>query len=131
MKYCLTEINKIVKRYKLELNHKTRIYHINEGFEFLGFKYIRKNKKLVIKVKNQTKKRFNRKMKIIYKLYLNNNIDIKKARVIESSYLGHLKYGNTKKLISTTLKRYKKDKYYDLGKKIIIDNNGNIIIYKK
>ena len=39
LKYCLKEINRIVTDYKLELNNKTRIYHIDEGFEFLGFKY--------------------------------------------------------------------------------------------
>ena len=54
LKYYLIEIKRIVKKYKLELNHKTKIYHIDEGFEFLGFKYIRKNNRLVVKVKNQT-----------------------------------------------------------------------------
>ena len=123
---CLVVIRKLINKYKLELNNKTRIYHIDEGFEFLGFKYIRKNGRLVVKVKNQTKKKFNRKMKLIYKLYLSDNIDIKKIRMIEGSYLGHLKYGSTNNLVSVILKRYKKDKYYDLGSKVIIDEDGNI-----
>ena len=47
-----------MNKYKIKLNDKTRIYSIDDGFEFLGFKYIRKNKKLIVKVKNQTKRRF-------------------------------------------------------------------------
>lgn len=127
LKYCLIEIKKIVKKFKLELNNKTRIYKIDEGFEFLGFKYRRKNKKLVVKVKNQTKRRFNRRMKVVYNLYINDKIKLKKVKMIEGSFLGHLRYGDTNKLILTTLKKYKKDKYHDLGNKVVIDDNGDII----
>ena len=47
LKYCLKDIKKLIKKYKLKLNNKTRIYSIDEGFEFLVFKYIRKDKKLL------------------------------------------------------------------------------------
>ena len=52
LKYCLNEIEKIMSKYKLKLNKKTKIYKYNEGFEFLGFRYIIKNNKVIIKVKN-------------------------------------------------------------------------------
>ena len=125
---CLNEINKLMIQYKLELNNKTRIYKIDEGFEFLGFKYVRKNNKLVVKVKNQTKKRFKRKMKSIYKLHVNNKFNLKDLNQVKASYFGHLKYGDTNNLISVTLKRYEKEKYYDLGNKVVIDNNGELKI---
>lgn len=125
---CLNEINKLMIQYKLKLNNKTRIYKIDEGFEFLGFKYVRKNNKLVVKVKNQTKKRFKRKMKSIYKLHVNNKFNLKDLNQVKASYFGHLKYGDTNNLISVTLKRYEKEKYYDLGNKIVIDNNGELKI---
>lgn len=63
LEYCLQEIDKIIKKYKLKFNKKAKIYSYKQGFEFLGFKYYIKNKKVIVKVKNQTKKRFKRKMK--------------------------------------------------------------------
>lgn len=42
LQYCLEEINKILERYKLKLNKKTKIYSCKEGFEFLGFNNIPK-----------------------------------------------------------------------------------------
>ena len=126
--YCLDEITKIVNKYKLELNSKTKIYKLDNGFKFLGFKYVKKNKKLIIKVKNQTKKKFKRKLKKLYKLYSNDKISYKDIIQIKASYLGHLKYGNTKNLINRTLKKYEKDKYYDYGKEVKILKNGEIVI---
>ena len=135
LKYCLKEINRIVTDYKLELNNKTRIYHIDEGFEFLGFKYIRSNNKLIVKVKNQTKKKFKRKMKNMYKLYTSGRIEIDKLRQVKMSYLGHLKYGNACNLISKTLNRYEKDFYdgyeelLELNSKIVrIEDDGSVIM---
>ena len=135
LKYCLKEINRIVADYKLKLNNKTRIYHIDEGFEFLGFKYIKKNNKLIVKVKNQTKKKFKRKMKNMYKLYTSGRIEIDKLRQVKMSYLGHLKYGNACNLISKTLNRYEKDFYdgyeelLELNSKIVrIEGDGSIVM---
>ena len=56
LEYCLKEIEIILDKYKLELNNKTKIINIKEGFGFLGFKYYIKNNKVIMKVKNQTKK---------------------------------------------------------------------------
>ena len=39
MKYCLEEIRKFVKKEKLELNPKTRIYKNTNHFLFLGRKF--------------------------------------------------------------------------------------------
>ena len=70
LKHCLNDIKRIISKYKLELNMiKTRIYSINDGFEFIGFRFIKKNNKLLIKVKNQTKRKFKRKLKVLNKLY--------------------------------------------------------------
>ena len=38
LKKCLEKIEKILGRYGLKLNNKTRIYSSDEGFEFLGYK---------------------------------------------------------------------------------------------
>ena len=118
-------------KYKLELNNKTRIYHIDDGFEFLGFKYIRKNSKLIVKLKNQTKKRFKRKIRTIYKLYINNKFSLKDLKQVKSSYNGHLKHGDTNNLVKVTLDRYEKDRYYDLGYKVIINECNDVFICNK
>ena len=98
LKYCLNEIEKIMSKYKLKLNKKTKIYKYNEGFEFLGFRYIIKNNKVIIKVKNQTKRKFKRKIKVLNNL-LNKGI-IKKEyyNSVLASYEGHFNYGNCNKL---------------------------------
>ena len=98
LKYCLNQIDKIIKKYKLELNHKTKIYKSSEGFDFLGFKYVIKNNKVIMKVKNETKKRFKKKLK--------KSRDNK--QLVLASYIGHLGYGNCKKLILHYLKSFSK-----------------------
>ena len=128
LEYCLKEIKIILDKYKLELNNKTKIINIKEGFEFLGFKYYIKNNKVIMKVKNQTKKGFKRKMKNVYKLFNNKSIEYKELLQIKDSYLGHLKYGNTKKMIEKTLSIYKiKKNNVDTIKVEIVNSQ---IIYK-
>jgi hypothetical protein len=108
LKYCLKEIEKIVTKYKLKLNKKTKIYTSKEGFEFLGFRYIIKNGKLILKVKNQTKRKFKRKMKNMELLYQKNKITNEKYIQVKNSYLGHLKYGNTNNLIKNNINNVSK-----------------------
>ena len=127
LKYCLSEIKKLMNVYELELNSKTRIYSIDDGFDFLGFRFVRRNGKLSVRVKNQTKRRFKRKMKNLYKLYSGEMVTLDIVNQVKYSYLGHLRYGNTDSLIDNTLNRYFKDKY-DIGNYVAIDDYGNIII---
>ena len=122
LKYCLKEIKRIINDYKLELNmKKTRIYSIDNGFEFIGFRFIRKNNKLLIKVKNQTKRKFKRKLKVLNKLYINGNINYDTFNQVKVSYLGHLKYGNCNKLIRNSLNKLD-SKYSDLGRYVRIED---------
>lgn len=103
LQYCLEEINKILERYRLELNKKTKIYSYKEGFEFLGFRYIIKNNKVIIKVKNSTKKRFKRKIKEYNKLLDKNKLSEFDYNQVLASYKGHLSYGNTNNLVYSNL----------------------------
>lgn len=63
LKYCLNEIDKEVKKIKLELNNKTQIYDLNHGIPFLGYKFVLKNKKLFVLLNNRTKKRIRKNIK--------------------------------------------------------------------
>lgn len=127
LEFCLKEIEKIIKKYKLELNKKTRIYSYKEPFEFLGFSYYVKNNKVIMKVKNQTKRRFKRKMKNLNLLVNNEIVDYSQLLQVKSSYLGHLSYGNTKKLVKNTLDKYVLNDE-NIGTKVII--SGTNILYK-
>ena len=121
--YCLNEIKKILDKYKLKLNNNTKIYYYKEGFEFLGFRYIIKNNKVIMKVSNKTKKRFKRKMKNMDKLLNDNKITSKEYLQVRNSYLGHLSHGNTSKLVDKTL--YKRN-YIKIYRITII--NSNIVL---
>ena len=50
--------------------------------------------------------------------------------MIESSYKGHLKNGNTNKLIINTKKMYEYSFYNNFGEKVIILPTGEIKILK-
>ena len=96
LNYVLIEIDKIINKYKLKLNKKTKVYSNSEEIEFLGFRFFKKNEKTISKVTNKTKKRFKKKVKKIYKE--NKVLDEEKRNVI-ASYLGHLGYGCCNELI--------------------------------
>lgn len=120
LKYCLMKITNILDKYKLNLNKKTKIYHIKEGFDFLGFRYYIKNGKVIMKVKNQTKKKFKRKMRNLYYLCSKNIISKEEFIQVRNSYLGHLSYGSTRKLVR--LEKFNlNEKNIDLGNYVKID----------
>ena len=96
LKKCLKEIVGILKKYQLKLNAKTKIYSSSEEIEFLGFRFINKNK-IIMKVTNKTKKRFIRKIKKV-------SSDEANYKAIVSSYLGHLNTGNARGLIFQYIK---------------------------
>lgn len=120
LKYCLKEIEKIVYKYKLELNEKTKIGKICNGIDFLGFRFYVINKKVILRLRNNTKKRFKKRIKNMYKY---KNID----NNVISSYKGHMKYGNTYYLFNNNIKKYVHNIYDKIGDYVYIDEEGNII----
>lgn len=102
LKFCLKEIEKILTKYKLQLNSKTKIYSSTEEIEFLGFRFLYNNK-IVMKISNKTKKRFKKKMRKLYINYNNELVNYDELRSIRDSYLGHLKYGSCKQLIDNNI----------------------------
>ena len=88
--------NKIAEKlteFKLELNNKTNIYDLNHGFGFLGYRFLLKGKKLIIKINPQTKRRIKRKMRKLKKINAPNYDQVK------ASYMGYLKVAHTKNLL--------------------------------
>ena len=94
LKYCLNEINNLILKYGLKLNNKTKIINVSKnGVDFIGFRFYIKGK-IILKVRNSTKKRFKRKMKLIKKGKINN------SQNVIASYKGHFKLGKCFNLFS-------------------------------
>ena len=87
LRFCLKRIEELVHKYKLELNSKTKIYASSEQIEFIGFCFLTKNDKIIMKVNNKTKRKFK------------NNIN----ELNKSSYMGHLSYGDCGSLMNSVL----------------------------
>ncbi len=99
LNYCLDVIkNKLFSDYKLELNKKTRIYNVEDGVEFLGYRYILKNNKVIMKLRNITKKNFKKNIKILKLLKDYKYIDNNKFKLLLSGYKGVLSKGNCNNL---------------------------------
>ena len=95
LNYCLKEIEKYLESLKLTLNKKkTRIDSIKNGIDFLGFRFIIKNNKVIMKVRNNTKKKFKKKLKKLYILYDEEQVKFEELRCVKDSYFGHLKHEN-------------------------------------
>ena len=101
LKKCLDLIkNELLINYKLALNEKkTRIDHIKNGIEFLGYRFYLKNNKVIMRLRNNTKKRFKKKVKEIKYLYDNNVISKTDYQSLINTNKGHLKWGNCGNLL--------------------------------
>lgn len=93
LKKCLNLINKKLSFLKLSLNKKTQIYNLKSGVNFLGYKFILKNKKLIILLNNQTRKKIKRKLKKARK----NDINFYKKSL--ASYNGYFKISTTNNFV--------------------------------
>lgn len=67
LKYCLGEIEKKLAEVKLKLNKKTQILEIHHGFCFLGYRFILEDKKLLMLLSSDTKKRVIKRVKYVRK----------------------------------------------------------------
>lgn len=100
LKYCLDEItNKLHNEYKLDINiSKTKINSIKNGIEFLGYRFFLKNNKLVVKVKNTTKRKIKTRINELILLYDNHLITKREFNKYIASYKGILMNSNSHNL---------------------------------
>ena len=99
LKYCLERIKNKLKEYKLELNDKkSKIDGISNGIDFLGFRFYIKNNKIIMKLRNNTKKRFKKKCQKFNMLLKYKYLSSKEYNDLLASYKGHLKWGNCSNL---------------------------------
>ena len=97
LKYCLKKINQFVLKYGLHLNDKTKIINVSKnGVDFIGFRFYISDK-IILKIRNNTKKKFKRKVKLIKKGKIEN------SKNVIASYKGHFKWGNCYNLLKKYL----------------------------
>ena len=78
LKHCLLEIKKELAKLKLILNKKTEIQKVSNGFVFLGYRFLIKNKRIYMLPSKNMKK----KIRARYK---------KEGNIILERYNGYLK----------------------------------------
>lgn len=93
---CLKQIRKyLFDNSKLELNEKkTGIDNMKNGIDFLGYRFIIKNNKVIMKLRNRVKKNFKKKVKHLQELFINHYISKKEFKNLLSSYKGLMMYGD-------------------------------------
>lgn len=103
----LKKIKKIVEQklaeLKLTLNEKTAIYSSKGGMDFVGYRFIIKNGRLLIRLKNATKYRMKKKFNILEKH------DKEKYEHVKASYNGLMQYCTTKSLYQKLFKTVEKE----------------------
>ena len=90
LKRIKSVIEKELLKEKLELNKKTNIYKLSNGFTFIGYRFILRNNKLVIRINNKAKTRIKRKIKYL------SVYDKEKLVRVKASYYGYMKRASTK-----------------------------------
>lgn len=103
LQYCLQEIRKIVGDLGLELNHKTAIFPLSQGIDFLGFRtYLTDTGKVVRKIRSESKNRIRRKLKKFRGLLDEGKVDFETVLASYNSWTGHAAHGNSYHLIRET-----------------------------
>ena len=100
LSWCLKKIIKILKdKYKLDVNlKKTMIIPSSSGFTFLGYRFIVKNNKTIVRIKKDTIKKVRRRVREVRKLYDKGNISFEKCFSSINTYLYSFKYADSIKV---------------------------------
>lgn len=118
--YCLGEIKKFLVPLGLELNHKTAIFPLSQGIDFLGFRtYMTDSGKIVRKIRRDSKNRIRRKLKKFRHLLDEGQITFETVIQSYSSWTDHAKHGNSHHLIRQT-----DELFYTLFKKEMEEHHG-------
>lgn len=104
LKKCKKKIEDKVAQLNLSLNDKTQIFSIKRGINFLGYRFILKNKRLIVLINQKNKRKIKRRL---HKLQKKNNIEKYKEVVV--SYSGYFQNAHAREFRhSLNLKKEKK-----------------------
>lgn len=101
--YCPEEIKKFLVPLGLELNHKTAVFPLSQGIDFLVFRtYMTESGKVVRKIRRDSKNRIRQKLKKFRRLLDEGRITFETVVQPYSSWTGHAEHGNSYHLIRQT-----------------------------
>lgn len=107
LRYALGEISKYLESLSLGLNvKKTRVDRITNGLDFLGFRFLIINNRIIMKVRGGTKGRYKKRVKGINYLYSSGLISKRDVDISLASYDNHLRYGDSSYLIYSVRNRF-------------------------
>ena len=91
------------EKLKLKLNDKTNYFNAKQGITFCGYKVFRN----YIRLKNENKKKINKKVKFWNKMYKQNKLDLRETTMKFNSWIGHAKNADCYHLIRKMTKKCK------------------------
>ena len=107
LQYCKKQIELFLGDLKLELNHKSHIFPIKNGVDFLGFHfYVTDTGKVIRKLRRASKEKRRRVLRHFKYMYRNGQVDKRKIDQSWASWLGHASHGNTYYLIKNMTRYY-------------------------
>lgn len=96
LQYCKKEIAKYLDTLKLKLNHKSHIFPIGNGVDFLGYHiYLTDSGKVIKKVRRDSKKRIKRKLKYFKTRYNEGTMTREQIQASYRSWVGHAQHANS------------------------------------
>lgn len=109
LKNCLFELKKYLNcELKLQFNEKTQIFPLKNGVDYLGFHtYLTESGKVIRKVRQQTKKKYKRKLKYLQYAYAQGEMSFEEIKQVLMSYHAHLSFGHTYKLQERIISEFK------------------------
>ena len=108
MKMCHAEMQRyLAQEMKLEFNEKTQIFPISNGVDYLGWHiYLTESGKVIRKVRSNTKKKFQRRLKTMEKKYAAGKKQLEDVKQVLTSFHAHLAYGNTWRLQEKAFRKF-------------------------
>lgn len=107
LRYCKRQIEYLLDDLKLKLNQKSHIFPLKNGVDFLGFHfYLTETRKVIMKVRRDSKKRMKRKLDKFKELYIAGKISKEKIDQSFESWVAHVSHGDCYHLIQDMTKRY-------------------------
>lgn len=104
---CKRAITEYLKELKLELNHKSHIFPVRNGIDFLGFHlYLTETGKVIRKVRRDSKDRVKRKLAKFKELYVKGERTFEQIEQAYVSWRNHATHGNCYYLIQDMDERF-------------------------
>ena len=120
LKKCLVGMQHLLKEHlKLEFNEKTQICPVRNGVDYLGVHfYLSETGKVILKVRQQTKYKYKRKLKKMQREYSEETMTLRDIKQVLASYHAHLGFGHTYQLRKRAMAEFVLNKVERNGKQI-------------